>query len=80
MDQFYTPFYSTVMKWDCYLHILCYLQFVDNRNEPDGTDKNFDRLWKTRNVFEIVNGTFSRFTTLPEIWLLTKVLFPSREG
>ena len=46
MGQLYTPFYSTVMKWDRYLHILSYLQFIDNRNEPDRTDENFYRLWK----------------------------------
>jgi hypothetical protein len=80
MDQLYTPFYSTMMKWDHFLHIHSYLQFIDNRNAPDRTDENFDRLWKIRNVFEIVNNTFSRFKTLPKIWLLTKVLFRSREG
>ena len=69
-----------MMKWDRYLHILSYLQFIDNRNEPDRSDENFDRLWKIQNVFEIVSGTFSRFTTLPKIWHLTKLLFPSREG
>lgn len=76
MDQLYTHFYSTMIKWDRYLHILSYLQFTDNRNELDRTDENFDRLWNIRNVFEIVNGTFSRFTTLPKIWLLTKIFFP----
>jgi hypothetical protein len=80
MDQLYTPFYSTMMKWDHFLHILIYLQFIDNRTEPDRTDENFDRPWKIQIVFEIVHGTFSRFTTLPKIWLLTKVLFRSREG
>jgi len=32
MGQLYMPFYSTLMKWDRYLHILSYLQFIDNRN------------------------------------------------
>jgi len=44
VDQLYTPFYGTIMKWDRYLHFLRYLHFTDNRNEPDRNDKNFDRL------------------------------------
>jgi len=60
MDQLYTLFYSTTMKQDRYLHILGYLNFTDNRNEPDRTDENFDRLWKIQNLSEISNGTFSK--------------------
>ena len=37
VDQLYTPFYGTMMKRDRYLHILRYLHFTDNRNEPDRT-------------------------------------------
>jgi len=50
-----------MMKRDQYLHILCYLHFTDNRNEPGRTDENFDRLWKIRDLFEILNSTFSKF-------------------
>jgi len=38
LDQLYTPFCGTMMNRDKYLHILCYLHFTDNRNEPDRTD------------------------------------------
>jgi hypothetical protein len=51
MGQLYMSFYSTMMKWDHYLHSLNYLQFIDNRNEPDRTYENFDRLWEIRDVF-----------------------------
>ena len=61
VDQLYTPFYGTMTKRDRHLHILCYLHFTDNRNEPDRTDANFDRLWKIRDLFEILNATFSKF-------------------
>jgi len=60
-DQLYTPFFGTMMKWDRYLHILRYLHFTDNKNEPDRTGKKFDRLWKLRDLFEILNATFSKF-------------------
>ena len=49
------------MKRDRYLHILRYLHFTDNRNEPDRTDENLDRLWKIRDLLEILNATFSKF-------------------
>jgi hypothetical protein len=38
VDQLYAPFHGTMMKQYGYLHILSYLHFTDNRNEPDRTD------------------------------------------
>ena len=61
MDQLYTPFYDTMMKRGRYLHMLRYLHFTDNRNEPDRTDEKYERLWKIRDLFEILNATFSKF-------------------
>ena len=61
VNQLYTPFYGTMMKWDQYLHILRYLHFTGNKKEPDRTDENFDSLWKIRDLFEILNATFSKF-------------------
>jgi len=62
------------MKRDRYLHILRYLHFTDNRNEPDRTDENFDRLWKIRDLFEILNSTFSKFYNSSENWNVDKVI------
>ena len=67
LDQLYTPFYGTMMNRDRYLHILRYLHFTDNRNEPDRTDENFDRPWKIRDLSEILNATFSKFYNPSEI-------------
>ena len=69
------PFYGTMMKWDCYLHILCYLHFTDNRNEPDRTDENSDRLWKIRDLFEILNATISKFYNPSENLAIVEVIF-----
>jgi hypothetical protein len=44
LDQLYTPFFGTMMKPDRYIHIPRYFHFSDNGNEPDRTNKNFDRL------------------------------------
>jgi len=74
VDQLYTPFYGTMMKQDRYLHILCYLHFTDNRNEPDRTDENFDRPWKIRDLFEILNATFSKFYSPSKNLAIDKVI------
>jgi hypothetical protein len=78
-DQLYTPFYSNSMKRDRYLHISRYLHFTDIKNEPDRNDGNFDRLWKLRNVFEILNRTFSKFYS-PSENLVVDELIVSYKG
>ena len=40
-DQLYTPFCDTD-ETGPYLHVLSYLHFTDNREEPDRMDENFD--------------------------------------
>ena len=59
--NYHTIFYGDCMKRDRFHHILRYLHFTDNENEPDMTDQNSDRLWKMRNLFEILNEKFSKF-------------------
>jgi len=76
LDQLYTPFYGTMMNRDRYLHILRYLHFTDNRNEPDCTEENFDRLWKIRDLFEILNHTFSKFYNPSENLAIDEVFVP----
>jgi len=63
-----------MMKRDRYFHILRYLHFTDNRNDPDRTDENFDRLWKIRDLFEILNATFSKFYNLSENLAIDEVI------
>ena len=76
MDQVYTPFYGTMMNQDRYLHILRYFYFTDNRNERDKTDENFDRLWKIRDPFEILNDTFSKFYNHSKNLAIDEVIVP----
>jgi hypothetical protein len=59
--NYHITFYSNCMKRDRFFHILRYLHFTDNENGPDTTDENSDRLWKIRNLFEILNEKFSKF-------------------
>ena len=64
--QFYTRLYGSTMKRDRYLHILCFLHLTGSYNESEMTDENSDRLWKMRNLFEILNKTLSKFYSSSE--------------
>jgi hypothetical protein len=52
LEQFFMAFYGNTMKRDRFLHILRFLHFSDNKNEPYKTDENHDRLWKMRTIFD----------------------------
>ena len=59
MEQLCCPFYGQTMVRARYYHILRFLHFTDNnRNGVDMTD---DRLWKIRDLFEILRTNFSKF-------------------
>jgi len=59
MEQLRTPFYGQMMACARYYHILRFLHFTgNNRNGVDRTD---DRLWKIRDLFEIIRTNFSKF-------------------
>ena len=42
------------------MHIIRFLHFTD-KIIPDMKDENYDRLWKIRNLFYILNDKFSKF-------------------
>ena len=60
-DNFDTAFYGNAMPRNRYLHILHFLHFTVNKIIPDMKDENYDRLWKIRNLFDILNDKFSKF-------------------
>jgi len=37
LEQFFMPFYRNPMKWDSFFHILTFLHFGNNKNEPNKT-------------------------------------------
>jgi len=59
MEQLCCPFYGHTMSRGRYYHILRFLHFTDNNN--NGVDRIDDRLWKTRDLFEIIRTNFSKF-------------------
>jgi len=54
-DNFHTTLYGNAMPWDRYLHILHFQHFTDKKKVSDMKDENSDRLWKIRNLFDILN-------------------------
>jgi hypothetical protein len=62
------------MKQDRILHILRFVQFTDNNNEPDMTDENSDGSWKKRKLFEILNTIFSKFYSPSEHLAVDEVI------
>jgi hypothetical protein len=61
LEQFFMAFYGNTMKLDRFLHILSFLHFSDNRNEPDKTDENYDRLWKMRTIFDKLSDAYAKY-------------------
>jgi hypothetical protein len=53
-------FLGKTMKQDRFCHILRYLHFT-NRDEPDKRDDNFDRLWKMRTIFDMLNDSYAKY-------------------
>jgi hypothetical protein len=47
-------------------HILRYLHFTDNRDEPDKRDDNSDRLWKMSTIFDILNDAYAKYYSTTE--------------
>jgi len=73
LEQLCCPFYGQTMVRARYYHILRFLHFRDNnRNRVDRTDDD-DRLWKIRDLFEILRTNFSRYYNPSEHLAVDKV-------
>jgi len=59
MEQLHIPFYVQTLARARYCHLLCYLHFTDNNR--NGVDRTDDRLWKIRDLLEIIRTNFSKF-------------------
>jgi hypothetical protein len=56
------------------------LHFTDNRDEPDKRDDNFDRLWKMRTIFDMLNDAYVKYYNPTEHLAVDKItaLFKGR--
>jgi len=72
MEQLHIPFYGQTLARARYCHILCFLHFTDNNR--NGVDRTDDRLWKIRDLFEIIRTNFSKFYNLSEHLAVDEVI------
>ena len=61
LEQYFMAFYGNIMTRDRFYHILRFLHFSDNKNEPNKTDENYDRLWKMRAIFDKLNNSYAKY-------------------
>jgi hypothetical protein len=54
-------FYGNTVKRDIFFHIVRFLHFSDNRNEPGKIDENYDRLWKIRTIFDKLSDAHAKY-------------------
>jgi hypothetical protein len=64
------------MPCDCFLTALKYLHLVDNQNPPtqDAEDPDYNRLWKIRQMFDIINSKFSKLYHPTEYMAVNEVI------
>jgi len=72
MEQLHIPFYGQTISRARYCHILRFLHFTDNNR--NGVDRTDDRLWKIRDLFEIIRTNFSKFYNPSEYLAVDEVI------
>lgn len=55
-----TPIFSKTMARDRFLSLLRYLHFSDNNKKLKSDAPDYDRLWKVRDIFELLNDNFKK--------------------
>jgi hypothetical protein len=61
------------MACDRFLHILCFLHFVDNLQRPE-QDKEYDRLWRLQTVFDTLILAYAKFCNPSENLAVDEVI------
>jgi hypothetical protein len=80
LEPFYCPFFGQSMVRARYYHIFRFLHFMDNnRNGVDRTHDSNDRLWKIRDLFEILRTNFSKYYNPSEHLAVDKVIVKFKE-
>jgi hypothetical protein len=63
-ERCFVAFYRNTLKQDRFFHTLRFLHFSDNKNEPDKTNENYDRLWKMITIFENLKDAYAKYAQL----------------
>ena len=61
------------------MDIFCYLHFTDIDKEVDKNDNNYDRLWKIKEVFDILGVVYSKFYNPSEHLAIDEVIVRLKE-
>jgi hypothetical protein len=79
---YFIPFYTIVMPHDLSVMILKHLHFADNQNPPaqDRDDPDYDRLWKLRQIVDILNSEFSELYYPTEHMTVDEVIVKFKGG
>ena len=72
MEQLCYCFYGQTMVHARYYHILQFLHFTDNNR--NGVDRRDNRVWKIRDLFEIIRPNFSKFYNRTELLAVDEVI------
>jgi len=70
LEQLSCAFYRQTMARSRFYHILRFLHFTDNNRTVD----SHDRLWKIRDLFEILRTHFAKFYNPSEHLVVDKVI------
>jgi hypothetical protein len=62
----FSHFHSNPMKRDRIFHILRFLHFTCNRNQPDKADEISNRLWKMRTIFDKLSDVYAKCYSVTE--------------
>jgi hypothetical protein len=65
--QFFLPFHGNTIKHGRFLHILRFLHFSNNDNASESNNPNYDRPWKIRQIFDMLNDAYSKYYAPSEL-------------
>ena len=56
--------------------IVRFLHFIGNKNEPDKTDKNYDKLWNMTATSDKINDSYAKYYRLTEHLAVDEITVP----
>jgi hypothetical protein len=54
-------FYGNLIKCDRYLQILRFLDFCNNKKDPDNMNDSYDQVWKMRKISDKLNDSYAKY-------------------
>jgi hypothetical protein len=70
----HAPFYSRVLLHNTFHHILRFLHFENNEDDPDKDRYDYDRPWKLIRVFDYLNARFAEVYNPTEHFAIDEII------